>query len=151
MKNLIKKIGEFLNRLLSTLAGLALEYADEAVLVTEEIKNFVEQNGEHLDAAVLATKTKKDDKILALVKDKLPGVVRVISETEFILRGSETDEEVLAKFYDRLRLTPKDGRVKFYVDLAARLLIAVVGKKLPYWLAVLITQKAFGKIFKNAY
>lgn len=150
MKNPIKSVGDFIRNLVADVFDFAERYADEAVLVTQTVKDFVEGNADRLDAIVKATDTDKDDKALALVRSKLPEVARAVADSESILTGSETDEEALEKFTQLLKANKHEGRVRFYIDIAARLLISILGKKFPYWLAVTVTQRAFGKLFKNA-
>lgn len=150
MKIRLAKITDWIKDLIEDLFDVAEKYADEAVLVTQWIKGKIEENDESLEDLVAKTKTKLDDKGLALAKAKLPEVARRLAEVEGILAGTETDEEAMAAFMDLLKNSSKGARVKFWIRIPAEILLAIVSKKLPGWLAVMLTQKAFGVLFGKA-
>lgn len=149
-KKLLNSVGAWLKRAVSNTVDFAEDYAPQAVIITNEVKAFVEKHGDQLDKLTKLTTSKKDDEALAKVRAKLPEAARVVVDAKGILDGSEDDVEVLAKFAELVKGTKEEGRASFYIDLAAGLLIAVVGDKLPKWLAVTLTQVAFGRVFKKA-
>jgi len=148
MKNTFEKIAAFLRKLLGKLFDVADRYADEAVLATEWLQGYIEKNEGKLRAITERTKTKKDDRALELVLAKLPEALKGVKEVQDILDGTETDEEILDKVRERISLNGATEKRRFYTDVAAGLLISVVSKKIPDWLAVMLTQWAFGRIFK---
>lgn len=148
MKHVFEKLGEFIKRMLGKLFDVADRYSDEVVTAVEWLQSHIENNEEKLRQLTDKTKSKLDDKALELALSKLPEVLKGIKEVDGILDGSETDEEVLDKVREKVKLESKTDKRRFYTDVAAGLLMAVVSKKIPDWLAVVLTQWAFGRLFK---
>lgn len=153
MKKLMKSIGTWLRALVSKTFEAAEDLAEPAVLLTNEIKFFVEKNGEQLERLVALTDTKKDDKFLALVRSKLPEVAENVIRVRGILDNGDDDETILLKFAELIKGTKIDDRGIFYAEIASTLLSvafkAVTGKPLPGWVSFLLTQLAFGRLSKK--
>lgn len=149
IKKILNQIGAWLKRAVANTVDFAEDFAPQAVLITNEVKDFVEKHGDRLEELTKLTESTKDDEALAKVRAKLPEAAKLVVDAKGILDGTEDDAEILAKFAELIKGTKPDGRAAFYIDLAANLLIAVVGNKLPKWLAVTLTQVAFGRIFKK--
>jgi hypothetical protein len=147
-KNLLKRLADFLAKALGGLFDVADRHADAVVVAVEWLQGILDRNAEKLESVTKRTKTKIDDKALALAKAKLPGVLKSVKESAEILKGNETDAEVIEAVRAKISLPTATDRRRFYTDVAAGLLQAVVSKKLPDWLTVILVQWAFGRVFK---
>jgi len=153
MKKLLRSIGTWLRALVSKTFDVAEDLAEPAVLLTNEIKVFVEQNGDQLERLVSLTETKKDDKFLALIRAKLPEVAENVVRVRGILDEDDDDETILLKFAGLIKGTKIEDRGNFYAEIATGLLAtafkALTGKPLPGWVSFVLTQLAFGRLAKT--
>jgi len=153
MKKLLRSIGTWLRALVSKTFDVAEDLAEPAVLLTNEIKLFVEQNGDQLERLAALTETEKDDKFLALVRAKLPEVAESVIRVRGVLQNGDDDETVMLKFAELIKGTKIDDRGNFYAEIAAALLAAafkaLTGKPLPGWVSFVLTQLAFGRLAKT--
>jgi hypothetical protein len=148
-KNLLKRLGEFLAKTLGGLFDVADRNADAVVVAVEWLQGILDKKADKLESLTARTKTKIDDKALALAKAKLPGVLKGVKESAEILKGNETDAEIIEAVRAKISLPTATDRRRFYTDVAAGLLQAVVSKKLPVWLTIILVQWAFGRVFKS--
>jgi len=145
-KGLIKSITAFLQKIVGVLYREADKRADSVVLAIEWLQGVLEGNEEKAKEAVSKTKNKVDDTILKVTINYLPSILKGVKEVDGLVNGSEDSEELFEKLKGKVILEATEKR-KFYTDLAATLLIKFV--PVPYWVAVILTQFAFGKIFKS--
>ena len=148
-KNLLKRLGDFLAKTLGGLFDVADRNADAVVVAVEWLQGILDKKADKLESLTARTKTKIDDKALALAKAKLPGVLKGVKESAAILKGNETDAEIIEAVRAKISLPTATDRRRFYTDVAAGLLQAVVSKRLPDWLTVTLVQWAFGRVFKS--
>lgn len=144
-KGLIKSITGFLKKVIGILYSAADKHADSVVLAIEWVQGILEGNEEKARKIVESTKNKFDDKVLNLAIKELPEVLKESKEVQVLLDGTETEEQFWQKVKGKIVLDSVEKR-KFYTDLAASLLVKFV--KVPHWIALIITQFAFGRIFK---
>jgi hypothetical protein len=147
-RNVLKRLADFVAKTLGNLFDVADRYADAVVVAVEKLQGILDKNADKLESVTARTKTKIDDKALALAMAKLPEVLKGVKEAAEILDGNETDEEIIEAVRAKLSLPTATDRRRFYTDVAAGLLQAVVSKRLPDWLTVILVQWAFGRVFK---
>lgn len=144
-KGLIKSITTFIKKVIGILYSAADKHADSVVLAIEWMQGILEGNEEKARKIVESTKSKFDDKILSLAIKELPDLLKDVKEVKVLLDGSESNEEFWQKVKGKIVLEANEKR-RFYTDLATSLLVKFV--KVPDWVATILTQFAFGRIFK---
>ena len=145
-KGFIKSITNFIQKIIGALYKVADKHADGVVLAIEWLQGVIEGNEAKATEVVKKTKTKLDDQILKAAIEELPGLLKNVKEVQVLVDGTETPEEFWEKVRGKITLEANEKR-KFYTDLAASLLMKFV--KVPDWIAIIITQFAFGRIFKT--
>lgn len=145
-KGLIKSITSFLKKVIGILYSAADKHSDSVVLAIEWSQGILEGNEEKARKIVESTKGKFDDKILNLAIKELPNLLKEVKEVKVLLDGSESNDEFWQKVKGKIVLDATEKR-RFYTDLATSLLLKFV--KIPDWVATIITQFAFGRVFKS--
>jgi hypothetical protein len=153
LKNFLRGIGTWLRGFIANVFDEAEGLAEPAVIITNEIKDFVEEHGDDLERLVLLTEGTKDDKALAFIRAQLPEVARVVVEGAGLLNSDDTDEVILLQFVSLIKKTEYESRGKTYALIASALIQVayrvLTGKKLPDWLSFVLSQTAFGRMFKS--
>lgn len=144
-KGLIKSITGFLKKMIGILYGAADKHADSVVMAIEWVQGILEGNEDKARKIVESTKGKFDDEVLNLAIKELPDLLKDVKEVKVLLDGSESNDEFWQKVKGKVILEANEKR-RFYTDLATSLLVKFV--KVPDWVATIITQFAFGRIFK---
>lgn len=149
MKKLLKKIGDFIRRIVSDIYEIAEEKAPLAVMAVQKIKEFIENNQGGFESFVSKTTTTKDDEILNAILKYLPAVSKKVLMADGFISENENEVMAMEQLIRVLRNKSRDGRVKYWILLAAEMLMAILGKKVPYNILVMLTQAAFAKIFSK--
>ncbi len=147
MRELLKKIGDFIRRLVKDIYSIAEENSPKAVKATQAIKEWVETREGTLQDLVARTQTTKDDEALEIILKYLPQVSKKVMVADGFISEQEDEVEAANKLLIMLRDQYKEGRVKYWIILAAEFLMAIIGKRFPFNAAVLLTQQAFSKLF----
>lgn len=147
MKELIRKIGNFLKKLVSDVYELAEDNAPKAVIAVQRIKEWVETREGTLEELTRKTETTKDDQALELILQHLPKVAHKVMLADGFIKETENEYEAADKLLLILRDSAKQGRVKYWIVLAAEFLLAILNRNFPKYAAVLLTQQAFARIF----
>jgi tRNA U55 pseudouridine synthase TruB len=147
MKELLRKIGNFIRTIVSDIYEIAEEKAPLAVLATQKVKDFIEKNQVGLEALVKKTESTKDDEALDAILKYLPVVSKKILVADGFISENESELIAAEKLLILLRDTHKEGRIKYWIVLAAEMLLAILGRKLPLNVLVMATQAAFAKLF----
>lgn len=144
-KGLIKSITGFLKKVIGILYSAADKHSDSVVMAIEWVQGILEGNEEKARKIVESTKNKFDDKVLNLALKELPEILKETKEVKILLDGTENEDEFWLKVKGKIVLEATEKR-RFYTDLATSLLVKFV--KVPDWVATILTQFAFGRIFK---
>lgn len=147
MKKLFQWIRNAILSVVSDVFEIVEEKGPEAVQIAQQIKKAIEENDGTIHWITQLTASSKDDQFVAWVKAKLPGIVKEIAMVDGLVTD-KVDPEVAARIYGNYILTKtKEGRAKEWADLAARILIAIIGKKVPMDIAIMVTQKFYRILF----
>lgn len=134
-------------KVVTDIFDLVEEKGPEAVKLAQLIKNKIEKHDREINWITDLTESTKDDKAHAFIKGKLPMVVHELAVIEGLV-DKDTSHEVAAKYYAQYIMSKqKEGRAKEWVDLAARILIAIIGKKIPLDIAIMATQRFYRILF----
>jgi hypothetical protein len=149
MNKILKLIGDFLKRVFGDLFDLIELKAPQAVLVTQRFKEGIERYDGDIEALLDLTKSDKDDKVYDFIKNELPKLAKEIALIDGLVDGDVSDEEALKIYASYILSKQKEGRIKDYVYLAAKILGAILGKQLPIDLLIMGTQRAYRILFKK--
>lgn len=119
---------------ISDLWKKAFKYYDwlrPRALAAIEVVNLIKTNLVNFgDLVVSITPSKKDDEFMFKAKKALEVVVPYISSVEGLIGGNENFEDALKAFIEFLQKNSKLKNIKFWVELAAEILKAVVGNNM---------------------
>ena len=143
MKNLFK----WISNLFTKAYDLIEIKAPLAVIITQKVKLAIEEHNGSIEWILDQTATEKDNEAYEFIKNKLGIVIKEIAVIDGIVSDNLKPELATGAYLKYLESKAKEGRAKDYIFLAAKILQAVIGKKIPYDLLVLSTQKAYRILF----
>ena len=143
MKNLFKWISNLFNKAYD----LIEDKAPMAVIITQKVKLAIEHHNGSIEWILDQTATEKDNEAFEFIKQKLDIVIKEMAVIDGIVSDNLKPELATKAYLEYLAGKAKESRVKDYIMLAARILQAIIGKKIPYDLLILATQKAYHLIF----
>jgi hypothetical protein len=143
MKNLFK----WISNLFTKAYDLIEIKAPLAVIITQKVKLAIEEHNGSIEWILDQTATEKDNEAYEFIKNKLGIVIKEIAVIDGIVSDNLKPELATKAYLKYLESKAKEGRAKDYIFLAAKILQAVIGKKIPYDLLVLSTQKAYRILF----
>jgi hypothetical protein len=143
MKNLFK----WISNLFTKAYDLIEIKAPMAVIITQKVKLAIEEHNGSIEWILDQTATEKDNEAYEFIKNKLGIVIKEIAVIDGIVSDNLKPELATKAYLEYLAGKAKESRVKDYIIMAARILQAVIGKKIPYDLLVLSTQKAYRILF----
>lgn len=147
MKNLLKRIGDFLRNLIEDVVDIVEAKAPKAVQIVQKVKEAIEEHDGNIEWILEKTATEQDDEAFIIVKEKLPVVAKELAAIEGLVAEGATTEEALAAYLEYIASKTKKARAKEYILLSAMLLQALITKKLPLEILIVATQKAYHLIF----
>jgi hypothetical protein len=150
MKNLLKKIGNFLRNLIEDVVDVVEAKAPKAVQVVQKVKEAIEEHGGNIEWVLEKTATEQDDEAFVIIKEKLPIVAKELATIEGLVGNEASTEEALAAYMEYIASKTKAARAKEFVILAAMILQAIITKKLPLEILIIATQKAYHLVFGKA-
>jgi hypothetical protein len=143
MKNLFK----WISNLFTKAYDLIEIKAPLAVIITQKVKLAIEEHNGSIEWILDQTATEKDNEAYEFIKNKLGIVIKEVAVIDGIVSDNLKPELATEAYLKYLESKTKEGRAKDYIFLAAKILQAVIGKKIPYDLLVLATQKAYRILF----
>ena len=143
MKNLFK----WISNLFTKAYDLIEIKAPMAVIITQKVKLAIEEHNGSIEWILDQTATEKDNEAYGFIKNKLGIVIKEIAVIDGIVSDNLKPELATKAYLEYLAGKAKESRVKDYIIMAAKILQAVIGKKIPYDLLVLATQKAYRILF----
>ncbi len=143
MKNLFK----WISNLFTKAYDLIEIKAPLAVIITQKVKLAIEEHNGSIEWILDQTTTEKDNEAYEFIKNKLGIVIKEIAVIDGIVSDNLKPELATKAYLEHLVGKAKESRVKDYIIMAAKILQAVIGKKIPYDLLVLATQKAYRILF----
>jgi len=147
MKNLLKKIGNFLRNLIGDVVDIVETKAPKAVQIVQKIKEAIELHQGSIEWILEKTATEQDDEAFIIIKEKLPVVAKELAAIEGLVGEEASTEEALAIYFEYIASKTKKARAKEYILLSAILLQALITKKLPLEILIVATQKAYHLLF----
>jgi len=143
MKNLFK----WISNLFTNAYDFIEIKAPLAVIITQKVKLAIEEHNGSIEWILDQTATEKDNEAYEFIKQKLNIVIKEIAVIDGIVSDNLKPELATEAYLKYLASKSKESRVKDYIMLAARILQAIIGKKIPYDLLILATQKAYRILF----
>jgi hypothetical protein len=149
MKNLLKWIADVIRNLVTDIYKIVEEKAPLAVKYTEIIKEGIEKHEGSIEWVLSQIKFEMGEQAYQIAKEKLPIVIAELVKIDGLIED-EVDPDVAFKIYAQYVLSKlKDGRGKEWANIAAKIVVALVGKKFPTDLAIMATQRAYHLLFGN--
>lgn len=143
----MEKLWKWITNLFTKAYDLIEEKAPLAVRITQMIKTAIEEHDGKIEWLLDQTKTTKDNEVYYFIKDKLGLVIREIAIVDGLVSDNMSAESATKVYFEYIASKAKEGRAKEYIFLAARILQSILGKKVPYDLLILATQKAYHILF----
>lgn len=143
MKNLFKWIANLFTKAYDIIE----EKAPMAVIITQKVKLSIEEHGGSIEWILDQTATEKDNEAYEWIKRNLAHVLTDLAEIDRLVPVGTPVKIGASTYLEYLANKTKDSRVKEYILIAAKILQAIIGKKIPYDLLILATQKAYHLIF----
>lgn len=147
LKKIMKKLFIWISNLFNKAYDLIEVKAPMAVIITQKVKLAIEEHEGSIEWILNQTATEKDNEAYEFIKLKLNGVIKEIAVIDSIVSDNLKPELATEAYLKYLATKSKESRVKDYILLAAKILQAIIGKKIPYDLLILATQKAYHLIF----
>ena len=134
-------------KIVTDIFDLVEEKGPEAVKLAQKVKQAIEDHDPKVNWLLTLTENEKDDQTYAFIKVKLPVLIHELTVLDGLVHP-DTSPEVAARVYaDFILNKQKEGRAKEWVNLAAKILIAILGKKIPMDIAIMATQRFYRKLF----
>lgn len=136
----MKKILRFLGRIFRSLKALTEKWVHPAVDTVENIKRLVDSP--IVDIATGIIPGDLDNRIITVLRAKLPEVLQVLQLSEKCLSLQKFDEIVLCAV-DELKKRNPDGRAAAYHSIAAMLAHYASDGKITWSEAVMLAEMVF--------
>lgn len=143
----MKNLFNWISNLFTKVYDLIETKAYLAVIITQKVKLAIEKHNGSIEWILDKTATEKDNEAYEFIKNKLGYVIKEMAVIDGIVSDNLKPELATEAYLQYLAGKTKESRVKYYIMLAARILKAIIGKKVPYDLLVLATQKAYRILF----
>lgn len=147
MKKLFAWIGKTIRSLVSDGVNLLEDKGPLAVRITQKIKEAIEQYDGTVSWLVKLTATEKDDEVYEFIKYKLPALIKEIAVVDGLVNDRMSNEGAVKVYTDYILNKTPEGRGKEWANMAGEVLMAIVMKKYPKALVLLVTQKAYTLLF----
>jgi len=147
MKKLLQWIGNAIRSIVTDIHELIEINAPAAVKLTEKVKEAIEKHNGSIEWILDQTATEQDNKVYEFVQAKLPLILKEIAIIDGLVQSHHTTEEAFRIYSQWILSKQKEGRAKEWANIAAKILIAIVGRKFPTDLAIMATQRAFHILF----
>jgi len=141
MKKLIKRIGQFFQKLFSDGFGFLRNNSIIAVKVVNIIKDLVESPLAPI--VVDWTKTEVDDVLLPKVKEKVGDIAAKIAITHGILQANDDTSNALEKIVEYLRTINKDARVDYWLVISGKINEALADGKITFAEGIALSQLVY--------
>lgn len=123
MKNLLKKIKDFLAKAWGNLFFFLIDKGEVAINVTNVIKDII--NNPAIDWVVALTPTAADDRVLAKAKVWVPKVANQIGLAMGILKSAEDEKDAFEKVLNYVSQLPIEGKAIFLREFSGQLALAL--------------------------
>jgi hypothetical protein len=144
---MMKKLFAWISNLFNKTYDLIEEKAPLAVIITQKVKDAIEKHNGSIEWILDQTATEADNKAYEFIQDKLGVVVKEIAVIDGLINERVDPDMAVKIYFDYLASKAKESRAKEWIFLAAKILQAIIGKKIPVDLLILATQKAYRILF----
>jgi hypothetical protein len=144
---MMKKLFAWISNLFNKTYDLIEEKAPLAVIITQKVKDAIEKHNGSIEWILDQTATEADNKAYEFIQDKLGVVVKEIAVIDGLINERVDPDMAVKIYFDYLSSKSKESRAKEWIFLAAKILQAIIGKKIPVDLLILATQKAYRILF----
>jgi len=145
----MKKLFTWISNIFNKSFDIVEEKAPLAVTITQKVKEAIEKHEGSIEWLLDQTKMDHDNKAYEFIKDKLPNVIKEIAVIDGLINERVEPEQALKVYMNHVSSKVKESRAKEWIMLSAKILQAILGKKLPIDLLILATQKAYHILFKK--
>jgi hypothetical protein len=143
----MKKLFAWISNLFNKTYDLIEEKAPLAVIITQKVKDAIEKHNGSIEWILDQTATEADNKAYEFIQDKLGIVVKEIAVIDGLINERVDPDMAVKIYFDYLASKAKESRAKEWIFLAAKILQAIIGRKIPVDLLILATQKAYRILF----
>lgn len=143
----MKKLFAWISNLFSKTFDFIEEKAPLAVIITQKVKEAIEKHNGSIEWILDQTATELDNQAHDFIKDKLGIVIKEIAVIDGLINEKVHPEVATKIYFDYIASKAKESRAKEWIYLSAKILQAILGKKLPVNLLILATQKAYRILF----
>ena len=143
----MKKLFAWISNLFSKSYDFIEEKAPLAVIITQKVKDAIEKHNGSIEWMLDQTATEADNKAYDFIKEKLGIVIKEIAVIDGLINEKVSPEVATKVYFDYIASKAKESRAKEWIYLSAKILQAILGKKLPVDLLILATQKAYRILF----
>jgi hypothetical protein len=143
----MKKLFAWISNLFNKTYDLIEEKAPLAVIITQKVKDAIEKHNGSIEWILDQTATEADNKAYEFIQDKLGVVVKEIAVIDGLINERVDPDMAVKIYFDYLASKAKESRAKEWIFLAAKILQAIIGRKIPVDLLILATQKAYRILF----
>lgn len=147
MKNFIKKISDFLKRILGNSSDIMRVNAKVAVFVTEKIKTAIESNKATLVVNLIPGNL--DNVLLALLRKVLPTVLVHMNVLFGSIQEHDENADALNSIIEKMNSIHPSLRGSFYLSFSAELAKALSDSKLSLAEIALLVQMIYLEIKKR--
>jgi hypothetical protein len=144
---MMKKLFAWISNLFNKTYEIIEEKAPLAVIITQKVKDAIEKHNGSIEWILDQTATEADNKAYEFIQDKLGVVVKEIAVIDGLINERVDPDMAVKIYFDYLASKSKESRTKEWIFLAAKILQAIIGRKIPVDLLILATQKAYRILF----
>lgn len=143
----MKKLLAWIGNLFSKTYDFVEEKAPLAVIITQKVKDAIEKHNGSIEWVLDQTATEMDNKAYDFIKDKLGLVIKEITVIDGLVNERVSPDVATKVYFDYISSKTKEARAKEWIFLSAKVLQAILAKKVPVDLLILATQKAYRILF----
>lgn len=149
LQSKMKKLFTWISNIFNKTFDIVEEKAPLAVSITQKVKEAIENHDGSIQWVLDQTNLEQDNKAYDFIKEKLPNVIKEIAVIDGLINERTDPEQAVKVYMNHVASKVKESRAKEWIFLSAKILQAILVKKLPVDLLILATQKAYHLIFKK--
>ena len=144
---MLKKVWNWIKKSVDGALKFLRPKAETAIAIVNAVKATVENP--LVGYVVSLTPTKADDAVLLALNTCLPKIAEEMLVAERVLKAGNTPEAITNALIDFLRSKSKEARAKFWVELQAKLTVALADGKISLEEAIAIGQLMYKEIAES--
>lgn len=146
---LLRKIADFFRETFSDITDLIEEKASTAVQVTQAVKEAIEKHNGSIEWVLEHLQVNGMNEAYKFAEKNLPIIVQELALVDNLIKPGQSQMDAWNAYTGYIASKIKKSRSKEWVMLSAKILGAIIGKKVNISFLIMATQRAYQLIFNK--